>query len=149
MQCTWPSKHVDGERLRTMVDRGAVRGPAASVALVGPKAARNSALSGISFVLAVTAALVFAATYVGSRLTHEPLFGPVSWVAAILMVIALISTGVYILKAGRAASDYLAPRLGFRPRWPLGGYWSPATWSAAIERQKKWNARGKWPRLPM
>jgi len=49
--------------------------------------------------------------------------------------------------AASLAADHYEPLLGFRPRWWMC-YSAPRGWARAIERQKRWHARGKWPILP-
>jgi len=49
--------------------------------------------------------------------------------------------------AARLAADHFESRLGFRPKWWMC-YSAPRGWSAALERQKRWHARGRWPVIP-
>ena len=49
--------------------------------------------------------------------------------------------------AARLAADHFESRLGFRPRWWMC-YSAPRGWSAALERQKRWHASGRWPLIP-
>ena len=49
--------------------------------------------------------------------------------------------------AARLAADHCEPVLGFRPRWWMC-YSAPRGWTAAIERQKRWQVRGRWPLIP-
>lgn len=49
--------------------------------------------------------------------------------------------------AARLAADQLKAELGFRPRWWMC-YSAPRGWTAAINRQKRWHARGRWPLVP-
>jgi hypothetical protein len=46
--------------------------------------------------------------------------------------------------AARLAADYFEPKLGFRPKWWMC-YSLPRGWRGALERQKRWHARGRWP----
>jgi hypothetical protein len=49
--------------------------------------------------------------------------------------------------AARLAADHFESKLGFRPRWWMC-YSAPRGWNAALERQKRWHARGRWPLIP-
>jgi hypothetical protein len=49
--------------------------------------------------------------------------------------------------AARLAADRFESELGFRPRWWMC-YSAPRGWKAAVERQKRWHARGRWPLIP-
>jgi hypothetical protein len=49
--------------------------------------------------------------------------------------------------AAKLAADQFESKLGFRPRWWMC-YSAPRGWAAAVERQKRWHARGRWPLIP-
>jgi hypothetical protein len=49
--------------------------------------------------------------------------------------------------AARLAADHFELELGFRPRWWMC-YSAPRGWNAAVERQKRWHARGRYPLIP-
>jgi len=53
----------------------------------------------------------------------------------------------YSAISARLAADYFEPQLGFRPRW-WWCYSLPRGWNGAVERQKRWHARGRWPLIP-
>jgi hypothetical protein len=132
-----------------LLDRLTRRATAASEPIVGRRAAMYSARSALAGLLATTATLVFVSGFVISSLTHNAVAGGVALVGPMFMALFLALFAIYLFRAGRTASDHLAPTLGFRPRWPLGGYLSKYHWARAIERQKRWHAQGKWPIVPM
>jgi hypothetical protein len=49
--------------------------------------------------------------------------------------------------AAKLAADHFETSLGFRPRWWMC-YSAPRGWTRAVERQKRWHARGRWPIIP-
>jgi len=53
----------------------------------------------------------------------------------------------YSVVSARLAADHFERELGFRPRWWYC-YSSPRGWTGAVQRQKRWNARGRWPLIP-
>jgi hypothetical protein len=53
----------------------------------------------------------------------------------------------YSAISARLAADHFEPELGFRPRW-WWCYSLPRGWKGAIERQKRWHARGRGPLIP-
>jgi hypothetical protein len=117
--------------------------------VVGRRAATYSGKSALYFLAAVAFSLIFVTSLVIGHVTDNVGAQFAAGVAIVLVIVFMALGAAFILKSGRAASDYLAPTLGFRPRWPLGGYWDPNRWTQAIERQKRWHQKGKWPIIPM
>jgi len=117
-------------------------------ALVGAEAATYAARCVSSGLLLALIAITWMIVYVASLATTTTSFAAVATVLLLLLGLPLLWLAFrYSAIAARLAADHFEQELGFRPRW-WWCYSSPRGWTSAIERQRRWNARGHWPLIP-
>ena len=117
--------------------------------LIGRQAARYSAISALTFAAAWAGAVVLlVAIFLNTRYADRP-GGALSLVGLVLLAGFGVATLIAGYRAAEAAKDHLEAELGFRPRWPIGGYWGKRGWPNAIARQRRWHTSGRWPLLPL
>ena len=116
--------------------------------LVGADAARYGARCVTSGLLLSLIAIIWMIVYAGAIATKT------TWLAdsstALLLLIGLPLLWLTFRNsaiAARLAADHAEEQLGFRPRW-WWSYGSPRGWTNAIDRQKRWHAKGRWPLIP-
>jgi hypothetical protein len=131
-----------------LIDRLGTRNRDMNRQVVGIEAATYAARCVIWALLVALLAGLWAVVYVLAVATNAGdlaalsvvillLFGlPIAW-------LAFRSNNI----AARLAADHYEPVLGFRPRWWMC-YSAPRGWTGAIERQKRWHARRRWPLIP-
>jgi hypothetical protein len=130
------------------LDRFARRNREMNEPIVGVAAATYSARCVVWGLLLSVIAAIWALVYVVAVFKHAD-----SVAGASLLLLLLVGSPMAWLsvrnssRGANLAAEYMESRLGFRPRWWMC-YANPRGWQQAIARQKRWQARGRWPLIP-
>ena len=130
------------------LDRVGTRNRELNTPVVGAMAALYAARSVVVGLLLAILAVIWAFFYLTAVAVKSTVLQADSIVILILIGVPLAWLAFrYSAISARLAADQLEPELGFRPRW-WWCYSLPRGWQGAIERQKRWHARGRWPLIP-
>jgi hypothetical protein len=116
--------------------------------IVGIEAATYAARCVAWGALMTLLAVAWIAVYVFAAVTRDSDLSRVSVAVLLLFGLPMVLLAYRAnFTAARLAADHFEAELGFRPRW-WTCYSAPRGWIAAINRQKSWHARGRWPLIP-
>jgi hypothetical protein len=130
------------------IDRLGTRNRNWNTVMIGSDAAKYGARCVTTGLLFAILGIAWTVAFVGAVATKNTALATASSVLLLLFGCPLVWLSFrYSAVAARLAADHAEPQLGFRPRW-WWCYSSPRGWTSAIERQKRWHARGQWPLIP-
>jgi hypothetical protein len=130
------------------IDRIGARNRNLNTEVVGVEAATFAARCVTWILLLSLLGVGWMIVYVFAVATRATELAPVS-----LLILLILGLPIVWLSfrnnsiAARLAADHFELKLGFRPRWWMC-YSAPRGWKAAVNRQIRWHARGRWPLIP-
>lgn len=131
-----------------LIDRLGTRNRDSNIAIVGTAAAVYTARCVILGSVLAISVIVWMVVYVAAVFSNEPGVAAASLLILVVLGVPIAFAALrYSAIAARLAADYLSTALGFRPKWWMC-YSSPRGWNNALERQRRWHQRGRWPLIP-